>query len=183
MNRSFLYCLATTAVLLAQSTTSRLQAQSADALIDKLVEKGILSVKEANELREEADRNFSQAYSVKSGLPDFVQALRISGDLRARYEGFYSDARYAESEGGGEFVNRSRYRFRVRVGIVASLFENLEVGLRLGSAEPLRGGGGDPISGNTTFQDNASRKAVFIDQAYGRWYFQTGPSISGNITV
>ena len=44
--------------------------QSADALIDKLVEKGILTVKEANELREEADRNFSQAYSVKSGMPD-----------------------------------------------------------------------------------------------------------------
>lgn len=45
-------------------------AQSADALIDKLVEKGILTVKEANELREESDKGFTAAHSVKTGLPE-----------------------------------------------------------------------------------------------------------------
>lgn len=44
--------------VLALGTTAH--AQSADALIDKLVEKGVLTVKEANELREEADKGFNQ---------------------------------------------------------------------------------------------------------------------------
>jgi hypothetical protein len=67
-------------------------AQSADALIDKLVDKGVLTVKEANDLREETDKNFSQAYQVKTGLPDWVSSLKFSGDVRIRYEGFFSDA-------------------------------------------------------------------------------------------
>ena len=48
-------------------------------LLDKLVDKGILSVKEANELREEADKDFAKAYSVKSGMPDWVTALKLNG--------------------------------------------------------------------------------------------------------
>lgn len=142
--------------------------QSADALIDKLVEKGILTVKEANELREEADKNFNQAYSTKSGMPEWVSALKFNGDLRGRYEGFYG-----ESE---DFVDRSRLRYRLRFGVTATLFENMEVGLRLTSGEPASGGsfGGDPISGNASFQDNGSKKFVYIDLAYAKWSFLNG---------
>src|SRR3954468_9386773 len=91
-------CSIALAVLLASAAGAR--AQSADALIDKLVEKGILTVKEANDLREESDKNFSQAYSVKSGMPDWVTALKFNGDFRGRYEGFFSD--------NPAFVDRSR---------------------------------------------------------------------------
>lgn len=164
-----------------------LHGQSADALIDKLVEKGILTVKEANDLREEADRNFSQSYSAKTGLPDYVNQLKFSGDVRARYEGFYSDAEYepAPATGSADFLDRSRYRFRLRFGVTATLFDNLELGLRLTSAENARGGtfGGDPVSGNVTFQDNASKKYIFIDQAYGKWSFLNRESLTGSITV
>ena len=45
------------ATLAALSTTAH--AQSADAIIDKLVDKGILTVKEAQDLRDEADKNFT----------------------------------------------------------------------------------------------------------------------------
>jgi hypothetical protein len=137
-------------------------AQSADALIDKLVDKGILSVKEANELREEADKGFTQAYQVKSGMPDWVNSLRINGDFRGRYEAFFAD--------NDTFSDRYRWRYRLRVGMVATLKDQFEVGLRLTSSEPASGGsGGDPISGNSTFQDNASKKFLYIDQAYAKW--------------
>lgn len=163
------------------------QAQSADALIDKLVEKGVLSVKEANELREEADRNFTQAYSVKTGLPDYVSSLRITGDVRARYEGFFSSSEFdpAPESGSTDFIDRSRYRFRLRVGVIATLFDHLEVGLRLTSSENASGGtfGGDPISGNSTFQDNGSKKYVFIDQAYARWHVLHSGALAGSFTV
>ena len=45
--------------LLCSAAAGSLHAQSADALIDKLVEKGILSVKEANDLRNEADKDLT----------------------------------------------------------------------------------------------------------------------------
>src|SRR5882762_5916540 len=129
------------AVSVALSTAA--QAQSADALIDKLVEKGILTTKEANELREEADKNFTTSYQVKSGMPDWVTSLKFNGDFRGRLEGFYSD--------NSAFVDRNRFRYRLRFGAVATIHNNFEVGLRLTSSDAAGGfTEGDPISGNTT---------------------------------
>src|SRR5688500_11113534 len=94
-------------------------AQSADAIIDKLVDKGILTVDEANELRHEADKNSTAGYQVKSGLPDWVTSLRIGGDFRARYEIFSAD--------DPRWSDRNRFRFRVRPGIFATLKDNFEL--------------------------------------------------------
>src|SRR6266536_3737751 len=65
------------------------QAQSADALLNKLVEKGVLTTKEADELKRESNEGFAKAYQVKSGMPDWVTSLKLNGDFRARYEGNY----------------------------------------------------------------------------------------------
>lgn len=150
-------------------------AQSSDAIIDKLVDKGILTVEEANELREEADKNFGSAYQVRSGTPDWVTSLRIGGDFRGRYEMFNSDE--------PTFVDRHRFRYRVRPGIVATIKDNFEVGFRLTSSEAQGIFGGDPISGNSTFQDNASKKFAYIDLAYGKWTAINNSLWSANITV
>src|SRR5678816_1386070 len=93
-------------------------AQSSDALIDKLVEKGILSVKEANELREEADKDFTKAYSVKSGLPEWVTSLRFNGDLRMRFDRITTE--------DSSFADRDRFRYRLRFGYTAVLKDNWE---------------------------------------------------------
>ena len=153
--------LAPTALSLAALGSVHSTAQSADALIDKLIDKGILTVEEANELRDESDKNFGAAYQVRTGTPDWVTSLKIGGDFRGRYEMFHSEE--------PTFVDRHRFRYRVRPGIVATIKDNFEVGFRLTSGEPQGSFGGDPISGNTTFQDNASKKFVYIDLAYGRW--------------
>lgn len=148
--------------LLAQA--GRVAAQSADALIDKLVDKGILSVKEANELREESDRNFSSAIAVKTGMPDWVTGYKISGDFRGRFEKFTGD--------NENFVDRNRMRYRLRVGLTVNLKDDLEAGFRLSSGDTVGGfttQTGNPISANTTFQDNFSRKFIYVDAAYGKW--------------
>ena len=155
----------TAAVALASAALgTSAQAQSADALIDKLVDKGILSVKEANELREETDKGFTQSYQVKSGMPDWVNALRINGDFRGRYEAFFAD--------NDAFVDRYRWRYRLRLGVVATLKDSLEVGVRLGSGDLDSGiptGGIDPISQNQTMGNNASKKGIFVDLVYAKW--------------
>ena len=151
------------------------QAQSADALLDKLVEKGIITVKEADELRQQSDKDFTKAYASKSGLPDWVTAFKINGDFRGRYDYFKSP--------NDAFVERSRYRYRLRLGAVAAIKDNLEVGLRLTSGDPSSTFGGDPNSGNATFQDNGAKKFVFIDLAYGKWSFVNTKSLTETITI
>lgn len=142
------------------------QAQSADAVIDKLVAKGVLTEEEGKELREESDKNFTTAYQVKSGMPDWVTSLKLNGDVRGRYEGFFGAGQDLQSQ---EFKDRTRLRYRLRVGMVATLRDNLEAGFRLTSSERAGDFGGDPISGNTTFNANGSKKFVYIDLAYGKW--------------
>ena len=138
------------------------QAQSVDALLDKLVDKGVLTTKEANDLKEETDAGFNKAYQVKSGMPDWVTSFKINGDFRGRAEGFLFDTK--------SFPDRVRYRYRLRVGGVAVIRDNFEVGFRLTSSEFQNGfNGGDPISGNTTLQDNGQKKPIFVDLAYGKW--------------
>ncbi len=136
-------------------------AQSSDALLDKLVQKGILSVKEANELKEESDKDFKNAFAAKTGLADWVNSFRITGDIRGRYEGFYGD--------NSNFIERNRFRYRARIAFIASMLNNFEAGLRLTSGEPVGGFGGDPISGNSSFRDNASKKFLYVDLAYFKW--------------
>jgi hypothetical protein len=149
------------------------QGQSSDALLDKLVDKGILTVKEANELREESDKGFNQAYQVKTGLPDWVTSLKINGDFRGRYENIGPNSG-AAAPGTGTFdqymADRNRFRYRMRVGLTAVMHDHFEVGMRLSSSEAANGGsGGDPISGNTTMGSNGSKKFVYLDLAYGKW--------------
>src|SRR4051812_14114102 len=160
---------------LAALAVVKVNAQSSDALLDKLVDKGILTVKEANDLREESDKGFNSAYQVKSGVPDWVTNLRIGGDFRGRYEMFTSD--------DPTFTDRHRLRYRVRPGIVATIKDDFEVGFRLTSSEPQANFGGDPISGNTTFQDNGSKKFVYIDLAYAKWTAINNPLWSATLTI
>lgn len=146
-------------------TAGSAQAQSADALIDKLVDKGILTVDEAQSLRDEADKDFTRTFASKTGMPEWVTAFKINGDLRARYEGFYQHS----NTGPGAFTeDRHRLRYRARLGFTASMTDQFEVGLRLASGDGA-GGNSDPLSTNTTFDNNGSKKAVNIDLAYAKW--------------
>ena len=150
-------------------------AQSADALLDKLVDKGIITVKEAEELRQQSDKDFTRAYASKSGMPEWVTAFKINGDFRGRYESFSSE--------NDNFTDRHRFRYRLRLGAVAIIKDNLEVGLRLTSSEANGTFGGDPISGNTTMQDNGSKKFLYVDLAYGKWSFVNTKTLTETITI
>lgn len=160
--------------ILALTVAPNARAQSADALIDKLVDKGILTVKEANELREEADKNFTTAMQAKNGMPDWVSSLKFNGDFRGRFDGIFIDNKsslYSPSN-----VDRDRFRYRLRFGAVATLKDDLEAGFRLISSEQAKGSsdatkttGGNPLSGNTTLTGNGSKKFIYVDQAYGKW--------------
>ena len=150
-------------VLASASFLSPTQAQSSDALLNKLVEKGILTTKEANDLREESQKDSAKSYRKATGMPDWVSSLRFHGDLRLRYDQISGD--------NPALVDRHRFRYRARFGFTAVMKEDFEVGLRLASGEPAAGPTvfGNPISNNTTFEENGAGKPVHINLVYAQW--------------
>ena len=112
----------------------------------------------------------------KSILPDWVTSVRLVNDLRLRY-----DAAYAPDS---DFVTRWRIRPRLRLGGIATLKDQYEIGFRLASAPSVgKDSGGDPLSTNQTFEDNASRKPVGVDWAFARWTPIRTPEWTGSFAA
>ncbi len=86
--------------------------------------------------------------------------LKLSGDLRLRYEPFF---------GGGAATaadpqSRQRERFRLRFNINTKLDNDFAVGFSLASGDL-----GDPISTNSTNTGFYTRKPIAIDKAFGTY--------------
>jgi hypothetical protein len=163
-NAGRLALFAGTTALVALANQSH--AQSSDALIDKLVEKGVLTVQEAQDLRNEADQDFTTAFQAKTGMPDWVTGYKFSGSFRGRFEEFTSE--------NPSFVERTRLRYRLLVGVVVSMKDGLETGFQLGSGDGSpnsfgSGSAGNPLSNNSTFQDDFTKKPIWVNTAYGKW--------------
>jgi hypothetical protein len=177
--KRFLLLHAAVCALLGFGAAHPAHGQSTDALLDKLVDKGILTVKEANDLREQTDKNFITAYSAKSGMPEWVTAVKFNGDIRGRYESLFND--------NAGYVDRNRFRYRLRAGFTMSMFDDIEAGFRLGSGDldsaNKISSGIDPISNNQTFQNNGSKKGIFLDTAYLKWSPIHSPAWSGAFTA
>jgi len=170
------------AVLLASAIS--VQAQSSDALLNKLVEKGILSTKEANELRDEADKDFSHAYTIKTGMKDWVDMFKFSGDMRVRYEGFFSDSTFQNPGTTNKYkwLDANRLRYRLRFGAVATMKDNLEAGFMFASGQTTTSGG-NPLSANQNFTGNGANNYLWINQAYGKWSPLNGPDWTASVSV
>ncbi len=126
-------------------------AQSHEALLKTLVKKGVITEAEAEALRKEVTQNSGGA------VPEWVQSISFKGDLRLRYEQAHKSI-----DGGNPARNRFRYRFRY--GATADLKNSFKVGFRFAS-----GSTSNPISTNTTMDDNGQNDTLAIDQAYASW--------------
>jgi hypothetical protein len=90
-------------------------------------------------------------------LPDWLKRVALFGDLRLRHEGFY----HQPSARGQNVTARNRERFRARVGLKATLSDELSATIRLATGNP-----DDPISTNQTFDNNFIPKRINLDWAY-----------------
>jgi len=158
------------AIIGLASVSAQAEALNGDGLLNLLEKKGLLSQEEAHQLRQEADQNFHQnfdkSFQAKTGLPDWVNSLKFNGDFRGRFE--------VNSADNSSYIDRDRFRYRLRLGATASMVENFDVGFRLSSGNPQTnpGGtlvGGQSITANQDMNSLESRKFIWIDLAYGKW--------------
>ena len=115
--------LATTALLALIPDT---WAQSADALIVKLVQKGILTGKEATELRQESDKGFGRAFALKTGMSDLLSQVKLGGYIQANAEFGDVSAFEGRFSGGPNAIN-DRFRLRrARFNVTGEFLEHFD---------------------------------------------------------
>ena len=152
-------------------------AGEVDILVNKLVEKGILSHSEAqqllNEMQKEGARQEAEIKEVAteaakeeiktSGLklPTWADKIDFYGDLRLRHDTQWRDEKKPGKD--TDKYNRNRERFRLRLGMKAKTTETTEVGVRLAS------GSGYQNTTNQSCDGHARGKQIWIDRAYASW--------------
>ena len=106
-------------------------AQDSGPLIDLLVKKGIINDQEGEDLRAELSKDFAATPAGKLNLSAPMTELKISGDVRVRYEG-------RSGEVAGDELSRNRFRYRLRAGLAGKMVNNWNWGFRLETATGSR---------------------------------------------
>ncbi|MFH1024204.1 MAG: putative porin [Planctomycetota bacterium] len=96
---------------------------------------------------------------------DWLEGLKLKGDIRMRGESFFKD--YNQGQ-----LDRQRLRYRLRYGAEYTLPDNVLLGFQLAS------GTGEQVSTNQSFDNLASQPAIWIDLAYVNWKPRDGISLS-----
>jgi len=132
-----------------------------DILLDKLVEKGVLTGVEAGlirrevkETKEERDKQIA-----KDIVPDAARNWKWKGDLRLRDE-------IRNRVGTGNDDHRQRIRFRF--GAEVKVNDQMKATFRLATGSD-NGLNSDPISTNKTFDDFFRKKPINLDLANIEW--------------
>ena len=162
-------------VLAALAFATGASGQSADALIQKLIQKGVLTEQEGKDLLTESTTT-NLANKSKWKIGDAVKNIELFGDLRFRYE--YRGIDNPQNLTGvtnNHTYYRERFRYAARFGLHGDMFDDFYFGLRLETSSNPRSPWvtfGDDTTGtgslNTTpFAKNSDGLA--IGQAYVGW--------------
>jgi hypothetical protein len=153
----FLIAIMLSTIIFVFTLTARTShANEIETLLNKLVEKGVLTGAEAQqvlvETREEERKKIAQ---VKHDiLPEWIQKTKLTGDFRLREQ--------YEKQNNGE--DRWRTRFRLRLGLETQVVDKFKVGFGIASGDK-----NDPRSTNQTLQNFFDDKSIYIDYAYGQY--------------
>jgi len=138
----------------------RSYAGEVEILVQKLVDKGILTAGEGAqvlaETKEEVRKEVAQGKA--ANIPQWVQDIKFKGDFRNRYQ--WDKTKSATSAA----TERNRDRIRLRLGAETRLIEDFRVGLGIAT-----GTTSDPKSTNITLGDGFSFKNIILDYGYGQY--------------
>jgi polyhydroxyalkanoate synthesis regulator phasin len=153
--------LLTALIFLSTMTVSYAATTQVDSLIEKLIEKGVLTKSEAREIKQEivSDEKAHREEAMKTGLPEWVQKTKIKGDARVRYQ-------YERRKNDTEARTRGRVRFRL--GVDSKINDQWKVGAGLATAE-VGSTTDDARSTNMTFTDGFRRGDIRLDYAFAEY--------------
>ncbi len=151
--------------------SQRLCAGEVDMLLQKLVEKGILTAGEAQQIGTETREQVRKeiAEGKYSTLPSWVQTMKLKGDFRLRYQ--YDHAKRLAGQGVGTNTETNRARIRVRLGVEAKPNDKLLVGVGLatGKDDATTIDKDTARSTNQTLGNGFSKHPITLDYAYAQY--------------
>jgi len=166
-----LFVIVMMCIALLGINAQNVKAAEVDILINKLVEKRIITQDEAtqliNEMQKEGARENEaiktvvaeaakeEAKNNKQVLPSWVSNMTLSGDLRVRYQ--------TEDIDNDGKPSRDRWRIRLRPALEAKINDKWKAGFRLAT------GSADPISTNQTLEDTFQTPDIRLDYAYAQY--------------
>ncbi len=136
-----------------------------DLLLEKLVEKGVLSGSEAQQIKIETKEAMKKeiAQAKSEVLPSWIQTMKLKGDFRLRYQMNRTD------NANDTFSYRNRGRFRLRLGVESKVNDKLKVAAGLSTGITTAGEPDAARSTNQSFTDAFAKKPVAWDYAYAEY--------------
>ncbi len=133
-----------------------------DALIEKLVEKGILDRQESIKLKGEIaeDEKIVREEGLKQSLPSWVREMKLKGDFRLRHQ---YEKKKGSNTNAGNTTERHRDRIRFRLGAETKVNDQTKVFFGLAT------GGTDPRSTNQTLENSSELKDIRLDYVYAEY--------------
>ena len=131
-------------------------AAEIDVLLEKLVEKGVLTPLEAQIVKDETAQEVSTqiAQGKMDTMPSWIQTVKLKGDVRLRYQ--------TQQKKGSTTQNRGRAR--LRLGIEAKPVDQFTVGAGLAS-----GSDSDARSTNETLGDGFAKDGIYLDYVWAEY--------------
>ncbi|NOQ36846.1 MAG: hypothetical protein GQ569_13280 [Methylococcaceae bacterium] len=153
--------LALTATLLSGIALATPASATDKELLNTLLENGVLTKAQHEKLMSQADEKEVKMTSKSSSIldMDWASRVKISGDMRVRYEDKQSDTKG---------VSESRQRIRARLAIAAKINDEVDAGFRLVT-------GGGITSTNQDLEGGFIGKSVFFDRAFIDWHPDFAP--------
>jgi len=143
---------------------SNVFAGEVDILLQKLVEKGVLTASEAQQIGTETKEQVKAeiAAGKNVSLPAWVQNIKLKGDLRLRYQ-------YHHEKAANDYRKDTNVgRLRARLGLEAKINDKLLAGVGIATNSD-----GDPRSTNVSFGAKnggySSKMDIKLDYGYAKY--------------
>jgi len=175
MRKRYLLLVAAAVFVMASSLNS--YAGEIDILLDKLVDKGVLTAGEAQQVAAETKEDVRKeiAAGKSDALPKWVQNTKLKGDFRVRYQLDHAKA------ANNATSNRQRGRIRMRLGVESKVNEKLlvAVGMATGLNEYTTSNKDSIRSTNQSSGSSWAKKPFNLDYAYAKYTPMPGFAVIG----
>ena len=104
-------------------------------------------------------------------MPEWASKIRLSGDIRVRYQGDYFDSGNADilspsnpTQLMNTKIDRERMRLRVRLNTLIQAADQVDAGVTISTGTTT-----NPVTTNVSFGDYQNKKSVVLDRAWMRY--------------
>lgn len=159
------HAAAVSAIALSAFTTGAF-AQDSGALLDALVQEGVIKESKAEQIRAKLNSDFAKTSAGKIKLDSSVKELKLSGDARFRYQ--WDEVR-AQSANASNTATRDiqRERIRLRIGADAKLSDEFTAGFQLSTAQTADSD--NQTVGSSGEGAGFGKFPIYISKAYLGW--------------